>query len=173
MSYAPKKVFILDKTEYIEISYQEFCMLRDGDESYDNRYFIPVQGMLLEVSENAYKDFYRDLERRRYLHKLDKKFDLIPIETVHNENANVAGCYAADKIIDIVDIVTNKIMVEKLHQCLLSLNDDEKNLIEAIYFNGMTEREFAKSQGVSQVAIHKRKHRILEKMKKFIENCKI
>lgn len=170
MSYAPKKVFILDKTEYIEISYQEFCVLRDGDESFDNRYFIPVQGMLIEVSENAYKDFYRDLERRRYLRKLDKKFDLISIEKVHDSNTNVADCYSADKIIDIVDIVANKIMVEKLHQCLLSLNDDEKNLIEDIYFNGMSERELAKSQGVSQVAIHKRKHRILEKMKKIIEN---
>lgn len=170
MSYAPKKVFILDKTEYIEISYQKFCMLRDGDESFDNRYFIPVQGMLLEVSENEYKAFYRDLERKRYLHKLDRKFDLISIDTVHGLNVNATDYYVADKIIDVVDIVTKKVMVEKLYQCLASLNAYEQSLIENIYFNGMTEREIAKVQGVSQVAIHKRKHRILEKMKKYMEN---
>lgn len=145
-------------------------MLRDGDESFDNRYFIPVQGMLLEVSENEYKDFYRDLERKRYLHKLDRKFDLISIDTVHGLNVNATDYYVADKIIDVVDIVTKKVMVEKLYQCLASLNAYEQSLIEDIYFNGMTEREIAKAQGVSQVAIHKRKHRILKKMKKYMEN---
>ena len=163
MSYAPKKVFILNNKEYSEISYQEFCMLRDDDESFDDRYFIPVQGMLLEVSKNVYKEFYSEIERRKYLHKLDKKFEVISIESIHNFNISVTDN-------DVLDTVANKIAVDKLHQCLDLLSEDERNLINAIYFNGITEREFAKVQGVSQVAVHKRKHRILKKIKKLIEN---
>lgn len=163
MSYAPKKVFILDKKVYSEIPYQEFCMLRDDDESFDNRYFIPVQGMLLEVSKNAYKEFYCEVERRKYLHKLDKKFETISIDSIHNLNISVMDN-------DVLDTVANKIAVDKLHQCLDLLSKDEENLINAIYFNGITEREFAKIQGVSQAAVHKRKHRILKKIKKLIEN---
>lgn len=46
-----------------------FCNLKRKETSYAHKHFIPVQGMLLEVDEENYKDFYRDKERKRYLKK--------------------------------------------------------------------------------------------------------
>lgn len=71
MKYKPRKVFILNNGEYIELTYQDFCNRRKLDLSYETKHFIPVQGMLMEVSSKAYKDFYRDKERYRYIKKLD------------------------------------------------------------------------------------------------------
>ncbi len=98
-------------------------MRRDNDKSFNDRYFIPVQGMLLEVSKNVYKEFYSDIERRKYLHKLDKKFELTSIDSVHNLCAIVTDN-------NVFDTVANKIAVDKLHQCLTvcSMSESLKNL---------------------------------------------
>lgn len=47
---------------------------------------------------------------------------------------------------------------------------EELDIITKVFFENMTEREIAKLLGISQVAVNKRKHRILEKLKKIIEN---
>ena len=60
--------------------------------------------------------------------------------------------------------------LEKLHIALQQLTAEELDIITKVFFENMTEREIAKLLGISQVAVNKRKHRILEKLKKIIEN---
>ena len=71
---------------------------------------------------------------------------------------------------DVVEQVTTKLMIEKLRSVLPLLTDDEQALIQAIYFDEMSERDYAKKTGVYRNAIHKKKVRILEKSKKILEN---
>lgn len=59
--------------------------------------------------------------------------------------------------------------LEKLHIALQQLTAEELDIITKVFFENMTEREIAKILGISQVAVNKRKHRILEKLKKTIE----
>lgn len=49
------------------------------------------------------------------------------------------------------------------------LSDLDKQLLQALFFDGLTEREYAELTGVYRNAVHKRKVRILEKLKKFME----
>ena len=60
-----------------------------------------------------------------------------------------------------------KLMAEAFLQPIC---DDEQTLIQAIYFDEMSERDYAKKTGVYRNAIHKKKVRILEKLKKILEN---
>lgn len=62
------------------------------------------------------------------------------------------------------------IYLEKLHIALQQLTAEELEIIIKVFFENMTEREIAKLLGISQVAVNKRKHRILEKLKKIIQN---
>lgn len=71
---------------------------------------------------------------------------------------------------DVAEQVAHKMMIEKLTAVLPLLTDDERELIQAIYFDEMTEREYAEKTGVYRNAVHKRKVRILEKLKKLLEN---
>ena len=50
------------------------------------------------------------------------------------------------------------------------LTDDERELIEALFYYGLTEREYAAQKNVYHNAIHKKKMRILKKLKKLLEN---
>ena len=49
------------------------------------------------------------------------------------------------------------------------LSDLDKQLLQALFFDGMTEREYADLTGVFRNAVHKRKVRILAKLKKIME----
>ena len=62
------------------------------------------------------------------------------------------------------ETVLRKLQYEQLHKALSLLPDDERELIDRLFFQGQTEREAAEHMG-----IHKRKNRILKKLKKFFE----
>lgn len=41
MKYAPKKVYILDNNTYKELTYEEFCTLKERDDLYKDKLFLP------------------------------------------------------------------------------------------------------------------------------------
>ena len=67
------------------------------------------------------------------------------------------------------DVVIRKLAVDKLHTALMQLTKEERDFICALFFDEKTESEVAKGLGVSQQAVHKRKSRILKKLKNFFE----
>lgn len=164
MKYEPIKVFVIEDGRYKEITYEEFLEYYNADEWYKNKYFIPIQGMLLEVSERDYTWHYKVIERNKYLKKLDIVHSLISMDNMDNsEIINSA------KTEDIAVGIEREIMTNRLIESLSELTDDERDLIEEIYYNGLTERDLAAKYGISQAAVNKRKHRILEKLKKIID----
>ena len=56
----PSAVFIKTKDGYAELTYEEYCRYCKGNPSYQNRRFLFLHGMLMEVSEQDYMAFYRD-----------------------------------------------------------------------------------------------------------------
>lgn len=56
--YANAKCFILSPGGYLEIAYSELCRRRDTDRTYEDRRFIPLHGMLMEVTPEEYIRFY-------------------------------------------------------------------------------------------------------------------
>ena len=169
MKYEPKKVFVQEKGDYEEFAYSEFCKAREKDDSYANRYFIPIQGMLLEVDEENYKDFYRDKERNRYLKKLDVANGLNSIGALDSEDNNGID-FISSTSQDVAEVVSNKLMLDKLRECLFLLPTEEKKLIQQHYFEEITEAKLSKLYGISQQAISKRLKKIREKLKRLMEN---
>ena len=52
---------------------------------------------------------------------------------------------------------------------LLSLADDDRELINALFFDGVSTRKYAERVGITQRAVIKRRDRILLDLKKFFE----
>ncbi|WP_270740071.1 RNA polymerase sigma factor [Massilioclostridium coli] len=67
------------------------------------------------------------------------------------------------------DVVIRKLAVDKLHTALMQLTREERDFISALFFDEKTESDVAKALGISQQAVHKRKNRILKKLKNFFE----
>lgn len=67
------------------------------------------------------------------------------------------------------DTVEKYIMAEKLNNALKIISSKDRELIEMLYYKGMTERECAVYYGISQKNIHKKKVRILDDLHKLLE----
>ena len=67
------------------------------------------------------------------------------------------------------ETVLRRLQYAQLHKAISLLSDDERELVDRLFFQGQTEREAAAEMGIYRNAIHKRKNRILEKLKNFLE----
>ena len=167
--YAPRKVFILENGEYIEITNVEHESRLDNDPAYANRFFIPVQGFLLEVDQEHYEDFYRTKDRLTYLNRLDIKYGLLSIDAFDTEDDNGTD-YISDDTEDVADTVARLLLVDKLRLVISMLSSEEQELIQALFFRGLSERKWSNECGIPQKTINDRKQRILAKLKKMLEN---
>ena len=111
MKYQPRKVFVLENGSYQEITYQKYFQNQQSDESYENCFFIPLQGMLLEVSREVYAGFYREKERNRYLRKLDIENGLLSIDSFEKADDNGMG-YLTQTAIDMAGEVIDRLLLE-------------------------------------------------------------
>ena len=168
MKYAPEKVFVMENNEYVEISYSELCKREATDESYKLKRFLPLHGMLMEVDEEFYEDFYRQKNRDEYLTWRTKNKD------VSYQDYDTEDCSGEDMLVDpdedIVTQVTDKLMAEHVRYVVSLLPSDERELIEALFFKGYSERQWSRISGVPQRTICYRKNVILQKLKKILKN---
>ena len=168
VKYAPRRVYIKESDGYAELSYQDFCRRRQTDQSYMDKLFIPVQGCLLEVVREQYTDFYRDKERWRYLKKLDADNSLLSLEAFERDDDNSID-FIADEAVNVAEAVVHRMMLDKLRSALAMLSEDEQKLVNAIFFQELSEREWSSISGIPQKTINDRKRRILAKLKKILE----
>ena len=169
MKYEPRKVYIKESGGYVELSYTDFCRRKQSDQSYMDKLFIPVQGCLLEVVREQYADFYKDKERWRYLKKLDTNHSLLSLEGFTDSEGNMID-FAIDETVDVAETVVHAVMVDRLKTALPLLSNSEQTLIQAIFFEELSEREVGLRLGVTQSVVNKRKAKILAKLRKIMEN---
>lgn len=170
MKYAPRKVFILENNIYKEITYGELCdRTQTGNPAYSDKLFLPLHGMLMEVTKDDYADFYKAENRQKYLSRQsaangDISYDMLTTDDFNGEDILI------DNGMDVAELVENKIMLEKLKECLSSLKAEEHDLINALFFRNLSEREWSAETGIPQKTINDRKRRILAKLKKLLES---
>ena len=74
-----------------------------------------------------------------------------------------------DKSVDVERLVETKEAIEELHLALSKLNDEEREIIQRLYFDERTLAEIADEKNVSYQAIQSRRNHILKKLKTFLE----
>ena len=168
MKYAPKKVFVLENGKYVEITYEEHTYRKETDEQYAERRFIPVQGYLIETDQQCYTEFYREVERRIYLQKLEIELNPLSLDSLDKEENNGIDFIEAENT-DIAEQVENKLMIEKLLKVLPMLSEEELLLIHRFYYEEIPETKLAGIYGITQQAISKRLIKIEGKLKKLLE----
>ena len=161
MKRVPKRIFKLKGREYIEISYEEYQELVKRN---PRPHFWMYGGMLLEVPEKEHIEMNRERSRRMYIHKQSKTVEEFSYEFL--TSGNFDGKFdLVDERSEVGEVVEQKLMTEELHKVISELPVEDKDLIRALYFEGCSERAYAKQIGISQVAVHKRKKQVLEKLK--------
>lgn len=75
----------------------------------------------------------------------------------------------ADERVSVEEQALHSVMIQLLPVALGTLTSPEQELIRALYYEGMTERQLAQLIGVSQKTIHVRKKKALSKLRRFFK----
>ena len=131
-------------------------------------YYLYVKGKAVKVSEEVYKAYWKITEHEKYLQRKDWKYDVIPFSAMDYDGHFVDNII--DERIDLEKIVEVKMQIEELNKALATLTKKERELIEAIFYKEESLRSTSKKEKVSYQAIGKRRDKILEKLRKLLED---
>ncbi|WRS26974.1 sigma factor-like helix-turn-helix DNA-binding protein [Oscillospiraceae bacterium MB08-C2-2] len=135
--------------------------------SENKKYTIVVKRQRVEVSEAIYRAYHKEREAERYQNKLIRQNEL-SLERFQDDGVNIDYLIVRVQP-DIVDKLIHQEQLKTLWIALQSLPEDERFLIDKLFFNDKKEADLAAELLVTQQAISKRKKKILDKLKKMID----
>ena len=130
----------------------------------DKEKYIYVRGKKITVSDEVYKAYKKQINHEAHLNRLNRKHKVYGFEDYKLDLNSIV-----DENVDIEKIIETKMRIEDLYQALEKLNDEERKVIDSLYFKEMTIRDLAKEQQVSSKKIFNFKKKILKKLKEMLE----
>lgn len=123
-------------------------------------YYIVINGEKIAVSEEVYRAYKQPVwrESKRAKARADMEYSY---SGMLEDGFEIAS---DDALVE--DIVTDKLVLDMLLAALDELNDDDRRLIDALYYREQTERDVEKETGIPQTTINYQKKRILNWLKK-------
>ncbi len=126
------------------------------------RYIITVDGTDVDVSAEIYQAYAQADRRERYCREREAGL-LLSLEQM-DEDGMPFTFFMSGRSVSFEDIIMRGMAAKAALDALSLLPHDERHLIEAVVMAGVTESEYAAYMGISQVAVHRRKQRILKKI---------
>lgn len=133
------------------------------------KYKVKYAGRIYEVTKEQYEEIRREQRRHRYLESTQNGIVVLSYDALEFDNSTQKEILV-DRTVDVEEDAIKNILLEKLRGGLATLTDDELYIIEHLIYQEKTERELAKKLNVTQQAISKKSKKILNKLKKFLEN---
>ena len=138
-----------------------------------NKKYIFLNGEKFEVSKEVYKVYHRSRRYEEYF-MYEKKTGKIIIEgekVTFKDSLEVSIQKLEQEGIELkhnYNLEEDVLLKEKIntvHNALSKLTDEEYQIIKELFFYRRTEREVAKTLNCSNVNLHKKKKKILKKLK--------
>ena len=108
------------------------------------KYYIHVPGTLVEVSEGIYFAYYQEKRRGRTLREKDERNGAVSYDGLDTPELTGQEMIPDRDAVSVEDAAIANILRGELHRCLTLLNEPDRQLIHAIYFEGLSEREYSK-----------------------------
>lgn len=133
------------------------------------KYMIKVEGNLVEVTPEVYYAYFRMERQERGQEEKKRRNAVASYDALDNgETVGLEGIGDVTAPSMEESIITQELH-EKLHNAVEALPRAERELIKAIYFDGLTESEYARISGKTQQIVSYKRKKILPKLKAFME----
>lgn len=114
------------------------------------KYMIKVEGKLVEVTSEVYYAYFR-MERQERGQEEKKTYNqVMSYDALDDEEKRVIDNIPDEAITGMDEIVIANDMKNRLHRALEMLPKGERELLQAIYFQGKTEEKYGNEVGISQ-----------------------
>ena len=133
------------------------------------KYMIKVGGKLVEVTPDVYYAYFRMERQERWQEEKQQGHAVVSYDAL--DDGETVGVEVVPDLTtpSMEEAVMTREIHEKLHRAVDALPKAERELIQAIYFDGFTEKEYAVSSGLSQQGVSYRLRKVLSKLRIFID----
>ena len=133
------------------------------------KYMIKVEGKLVEVTPDVYYAYFRMERQERWQEEKQQGHAVVSYDAL--DDGETVGVEVVPDLTtpSMEEAVMTREIHEKLHRAVDALPKAERELIQAIYFDGFTEKEYAVSSGLSQQGVSYRLRKILSKLRNFMD----
>ncbi len=138
----------------------------------NRRCFIRVNSDLVPVSEKVYRAYYQARRHERYLEEKDAAHGLVHYAAFDSHQSTGEEELRDDDAESVEDTTIRHVMAERLRDCLALLPESEQLLIYALFYEGLTERQYAAEAKIPRKTINNRRRVILAKIKRMLETKK-
>lgn len=140
------------------------------------KYYIGLNGQTFEVSRELYEAYYKGQRKEKYFtHDLKQEHTKVDKETgevivIPSREDSYERLLEAEKQFaeEAEDVAVRAVMLEKLSEALHTLTDEETAIIQALFYQEISEVELAKKLGIARTTLQSRKYKILEKLRKLL-----
>lgn len=138
---------------------------------------IKIGRLAVPVSDELHREYYKMKRRERYMEedvkvgRIDVDMEKEKVTFVPNKEdslqrlMDLGADFAEDQLVE--DLIVDKAMLLILQEAIKELDRQETELIHDLFYEEMTVRDVAKKDGISHVAVMKRRDKILAKLKNF------
>ena len=133
-------------------------------------YRVRSCGTLVPVTQEVYQVYYQTKRHDKTLCEKDERNGLVSYDGMDTEDILGEEVIPDRDTVSVEDTAIANILRGKLRYCLTLLDAPDWELIHALYFEGMSERQLSKRTGIPQRTINDRKQRTLRTLKKLLEN---
>lgn len=166
-----KTVYMMVEGKMKPFTMKQYLAMRTADARIRSLKFIPMDSRMYEAAPAQFKAWKQERNRYAYVHNNCPEYAEVSYDAL-SDGVCFGDELIADDTMDVSAEAISNCMEMALHAALDQLTPAEQQLIHALFFDGMTEREYAQSSGLAPMTVHNRKVRILEKLKKIINSKK-
>lgn len=135
----------------------------------EKSYYVRIHGNIIEVTEEVYLTYYRMDRRARFLKEKDEQNG-----TVNYSNLDTEDTLGEEMIPDttspsVESVAIHSILKQKLYESLGQLCAEDRELLQALYFEELSERQYSERTGIPQRTVNYRRRRAVDRLRKFFE----
>lgn len=132
------------------------------------KYQLPVDGIMIDVTEEQYRAFYKCKRREKYLEESDQEHKLYHYSDLDTEEILGEEMFSYPHEESVEERIVDRLLIESLLRCVGKLPEEDQELIHALYYQGKSERICADEFGTCQKTINNQRNRILDKLREMM-----
>src|SRR5690554_5248488 len=126
---------------------------------------IYINNKPINVTEEIYNTYWEEYEKEKFQNKQYQKYVLSNDVTIGSQEFNQLELELLSGTNPTLDYIHELELYERLVRVLFSLDPLEIDLVLSVYFDDMSQTEYAIQIGVSQQVIHYRHKILMKKLK--------
>ena len=136
----------------------------------NKKYYLYANKQRVEVTKEVYIAYYQSIEQEKYQEKKIKKYKVMSYNALDTDEQTGEETLVDPNAQTTEEEIIYTQTIEKLRKSLDLLTKDEMELIQGLFYKGVSLRRLSEESNIPLNTLKYRKDKILKKSKKLLED---